>query len=91
MGTMEPAVTDPPCGKTTKVMKLRAVARATKIDTSAIILVENWFSVLSVVFSLRQYYLVQVHWVDNSVGCPLSRVRSQLPETLKGIMFLVVF
>jgi hypothetical protein len=30
-------------------------------------------------FSLRQYYLVQVRWVDNIVSCPLSRVISQLP------------
>jgi hypothetical protein len=77
MGTMEPAVTDPPCGKTTNVMKLSAVARATKIAISDSIIGENLglFSVVSI-FSLRQYYLVQVHWVD---AAQASSQPAQLP------------
>jgi hypothetical protein len=35
MGTMDPAVTEPPSGKTTNVTKLKAVANATKIAISA--------------------------------------------------------
>jgi hypothetical protein len=38
---MEPAVIDPPCGKMTNVMKLSAVARATKMAISASIIGEN--------------------------------------------------
>ena len=78
---MEPAVTEPPCGKTTKVMRLSAVAKATKMAISAstlvemvfllvkkfLILVKNVFLLgLVIVFSLRQYYLVQVPWVDDN-------------------------
>ena len=35
MGTMEANVTEPPSGKTTKVIKLKAVLRAVKIAISA--------------------------------------------------------
>ncbi len=37
------------------------------------------FFSLHLVFSLRQYYLVQVRRVDRRY-CPLSRVVSQLPK-----------
>ena len=39
----------------------------------------DWF-VYSLFFSLRQYYLVQVQWVDRR-DCPLSRAIFQLPRT----------
>jgi hypothetical protein len=37
MGTIEPAVTEPPSGKTTNVTRLKAVLKAVKIAISAII------------------------------------------------------
>ncbi len=87
-GTIEPAVTEPPSGKTTNVTKLKAVANATKTAISArssVVLEFRclWFRVLfvcSTVFSLRQYYLVQVQWVYRRY-CTLSWVVSQLPRT----------
>jgi hypothetical protein len=42
-----------------------------------VVVLEDVFGFVS--FSLRQYYLVQVLWVDGGFSRPLSRVMSQLP------------
>lgn len=88
MGTI-PRLMEPPWGRLKKLwlIRLNAPARETSTAVSASILLEKnwdllvWFSLLS----LRQYYLVQVLWVDSTLSCPLSRVEfSQLPEYLEG-------
>jgi hypothetical protein len=80
---------DPPWGRLKKLWlkRLKAPAKLTNTIISASILVEKmrflvvWF----VVFSLRQYYLVQVRRVDGTFSRPLSRVLfSQLPVDLEG-------
>ena len=77
IGTMLPAVTDPPCGQIENLTKLKAVLRAIATTISASILV---LELVDLMF-LRQHYLDQVQRVDGPIAvlsagepAPLSRL-----------------
>jgi hypothetical protein len=64
---------------------LSTIVKAMKTVASARIFTLKALKLASVIFSLRQYYLVQVHWVDsNSAVLSAGSPYPSSPKTLKG-------
>src|SRR4030042_71159 len=62
------------------------IVKAMKIVASARIFTFKALKLASVIFSLRQYYLVQVHWVDGDSAVLSARSQIPAPRNLEGIM-----